>query len=697
MIFNSASDIDIMINMLPNNTYKQIYRNLFDDFSKEFLIPCYKESTVALRASGFFSLESLILSSEGIFELIKKEGILKIICSPLLSESDVERIKSGAVLTRDEVVENLIKALEPNEELEELKLLKLDLVCNLIASGFIELKIAFMPKGIYHEKFGIFLDSDGNGVYFNGSFNSTKSGAIDNTESFIVMTSWEGNEKTITQERKYFDDLWNDKVEQVRTLNFPDVVKNALFEKFKTSDTVKDSIFKLVTKLAGKKVKELWGFQKDAIQEFVDNGFAHFYEMATGTGKTFTTIRTIKRVTEMKGKCFAMILVPQIDLQNQWKNALLDDGYERIYAIGGINSLKSDLDFTEASINYNLNNETVVCVAVYDTFFDKFYSKVSSIDGLFIIVDEAHNLTPNYFQKLPSNPDYKLGLSATIERWSKTETSNIVRYFTNGKETFYYGIKDAIASEFLAPYEYHPIFTHISDEEFSKFKAKTKSLAQRINDETPDEEEIQRIRNERSLIVKKATCKLDLLREMIKGKYNFRNSVVYCGMGKDNEDTIIDSVTRILSEDDKYVVSQYTSKTEDRIQVLYEFENGYFDTLVAIKCFDEGVDVPKLDKIYIMSSDASKRQTVQRRGRVLRQCKETNKKIAYIYDMVVLPPIGVLDGPAVPSLLRNEFIRVAEYASLCENKTVFDEINDQLNLYGYTLEDLINGEEEYYN
>ena len=686
----------IIYAVLANNSYKQIYRNIFDDFSKEFLVPSYKEATVALRASGFFTLDSLILSSEGIFEFIKKGGKIKLICSPLLSEEDVNRIQNGIVLSQVDVERSLLNAIENESDVEEVKALKLDLFCNLIASNIIELKIAFIPKGIYHEKFGIFLDNHGNSVYFNGSFNSTVHGHVDNTESFTVMTSWDGFEKTINQERKYFDDLWNDRLEQVRILSFPDVVRNSLFQKFKKTDNVDDSIFKLVTKLSGKKTKELWPFQEQAIKEFVDNGFSHFYEMATGTGKTFTTIRTIKKVTELKSKCFATILVPQIDLQEQWKNALSEDGFENIYLIGGENgALKSDQDFNEAVIHYNLEEETVVCVAIYDTYFDKYFSRIDGIDGLFIIVDEAHNLTPNYFQKLPKSPFYRLGLSATIERWSKTETDDIKYYFTSGKPTFYYGIKDAIDAGFLAPYEYHPLFVHLDEEDFERFKAKTKVLAQKLNDDIPDEKEIQRLRTERSLITKKASCKLRFLKELVKKGYNFKNSVVYCGMGKDNEDSIIDNVTMILSEDDKYVVSQYTSKTEDRIKVLYEFENGYFDTLIAIKCFDEGVDVPKLDKIYIMASDASKRQTVQRRGRVLRQCKETNKEIAYIYDMVVLPPLGVFGGAGVNALLSNEFIRVSEYASLCNNKEVLRVIDDILNDYGCNMEDLINVEDEY--
>mgnify|MGYP003298929885 CR=1 FL=1 len=335
--------------MLNKITFKQIYRNLFDDFNKEFLIPCYRESNKAYRASGFFSLQSLIQCSDGIFDLIKKEGDLKIICSPLLSETDIQNIKSGKIIDENFVVSKLIDEINSNDVNGDIDALKLDLICNLIASNIIELKIAFMPKGIYHEKFGIFSDEAGNLVYFNGSFNSTLNGAVNNTESFMVTTSWSGfeNEKEIKSETKYFNDLWDDKIEKVRTLCFPDVAKEALFEKFKNSTSVDEAVFKLVQKLHGKKTKELWDFQKEAINQFVDNGFKHFYEMATGTGKTFTSIRTIKKVSELKHKCFAIVLVPQIDLQNQWKLSLEDDGFEHIYGLGGYNGLlRSDQDFS---------------------------------------------------------------------------------------------------------------------------------------------------------------------------------------------------------------------------------------------------------------------------------------------------------------------------------------------------------------
>ena len=138
-------------------------------------------------------------------------------------------------------------------------------------------------------------------------------------------------------------------------------------------------------------------------------------------------------------------------------------------------------------------------------------------------------------------------------------------------------------------------------------------------------------------------------------------------------------------------MSQFTSHTADRARVLREFEDENYDVLVAIKCFDEGVDVPKLDKIYIMASDALSRQTIQRRGRVLRTCTETGKRIAYIYDFVALPPISVTDGIGVSNLVVNEMKRAKEYARLADNKDdIMEEMISIMKMYGVNEEDLEN-------
>jgi superfamily II DNA or RNA helicase len=235
---------------------------------------------------------------------------------------------------------------------------------------------------------------------------------------------------------------------------------------------------------------------------------------------------------------------------------------------------------------------------------------------------------------------------------------------------------------------------HLTEDENDKFLKKSKLLAQELSKDDPDEEVIDKLRRERSLILKQASNKIIKLRELVDGGYNFVNSVVYCGQGKDAEgDSIIDTVTKILY-DGKLVVSQFTSNTQDRKKVLFEFEHGYFDTLVAIRCFDEGVDVPKLDKIYIMASDSALRQTVQRRGRVLRKCKESGKTIAYIYDMIVLPALE--NGTyGCEGLLKIELSRGREYNRLAlnkeDNEKLFSEIE---NNYHITIDNIVDYESE---
>lgn len=654
--------------MLQKIKYKPIYRTHKDSIDRDFYVPCFSESIRLDRAAGFFSLHSLTLSIDGIIRFVQKKGQISLICSPDLTQKDAELIDACISLDSEHITRSLLETITESQLSDE-ELDQLDVVCNMITEGQLVIKIAYQPLGIFHEKFGIFTDEQNNKVYFNGSMNETRKAFIHNQESIRVNYSWQDDftGKFINEEQKYFTSLWNNQVESVVVIDFPKAVENELLNCYKRSRTLEDAIENYISKRFSSGKKSLYPYQEEAINQFCENGYHHFYEMATGTGKTFTSIKTIRRLKkERKEKMFIVVCVPQIDLQTQWESALREEGYDKIYLFGG-SGTSFDRTIAEASISFSTGEEDVLCIAVYDTFFSKMYSEISRISPLFIIVDEAHNLTPgNLSTLIRLNPQYKLGLSATIQRFSESESDAIVRFFTTGK-TFYYGIEDAIENNFLSKYEYHPIFVRLNVEENEKFQLKSKLLAQELNKDEPDEDVIDKLRRERSLIIKQASGKLIKLKELTGEGYDFVNSVVYCGQGKDNEgELLIDSVTRILY-DKGLVVSQFTSRTLNRKKVLYEFEENYFDTLVAIRCFDEGVDVPKLDKIYIMASDSALRQTVQRRGRVLRKCKETGKTIAYIYDMIVLPALEA-GTYGSEGLLKIELSRAKEYNRLALNK-----------------------------
>lgn len=691
--------------MLRDNTYKWMYRSFDSNFENDFFCPSYEQSVRLERASGYFTLSSLILSIDGLIKFISNGGKIRLICNPELSSDDLALIDAGTSLNAANITTTLINELNKGHHLSEDYTKALDIICNMIAEGQLKIKIAFKERGIYHEKFGIFYDDKGDKVYFNGSANETRAARIDNFESFQVTTSWrdEMSRIIVDEEANYFQNLWNNRIAKLTVIDFPEAVKQKLFEHYKRSATLQQAIDKYSSSGMASEpfpqfaVKSLYPYQELAIKEFVENGYNHFYEMATGTGKTFTAIKTIQRLRkEISKPLFTIVLVPQIDLQTQWKKALNDEGFRDVFLMGGLGNNALD-EFNKATIEY-YDDKDVVCIAVYDTFFAKLYESIDDIDEVFLIVDEAHNISGKQQKKLPKSIHYKLGLSATIERFDNAETEGILQYFTNFScKTFYYGIEDAIENGFLSHYNYYPIYVCLNDDEFEKYQRYTKSIATEMNKdkEERDKQKLETYLRDRSLIVKKASNKIDKLEEMIDSGYEFRNSVVYCGQGKDTEgegdSRIIDTVTSILGNKGLRV-SQFTSNTTDRKLILSDFESGYYDTLVAIRCLDEGVDVPKLDKIYIMASEGSLRQTVQRRGRVLRKCKETGKQIAHIYDMIAMPPEWILPFEmGVSSLIKNEFRRVYEYNRLAENKDVniknFEKI---LNKYNLTEEDLNN-------
>lgn len=706
---------------------KPIYRTSVDDIGKDFFVPILKESVSYDRGVGYFTLESLSLLAEGIIPLLKKGGTIRVLTSVQLNEKDVQTILTGERLTEKILTQKLEAVLDSklSDYTREQKL-NLDLITNLIAAARLQIQVAYIETGLYHEKIAIMRDQEDNVVFAIGSNNETYNGLLANVESLSVMCSWGpcSFPSAIKEQVDYFESIWNGKDSQIKVFKLPEALEQKLIQTYRVSQSVDEAITAIINPEGNVKDdfapeyelsrgKTLYPYQAQAIEEFWKRRGSHFYEMATGTGKTFTAIKTIQHTfSKIKKTLYVAVVVPQIDLQVQWQKAFEAEGINCIL-FGGVNTnIQNDL--LDSILDYkNKECELIVTISVYQTFFRHVQPQLfeENIGRIFLVVDEAHELSPMQQSALfEKNYILRLGLSATPERQNREESKAILNYFTKGQESFKYTIDDAIENGFLSHYQYYPLFVTLTEEEFEEFRVKTIQLSQLINSlkSTKEDkkkvelkEKIEKIAMDRSVIVKKARNKLALLNEMVKTKdYNFRNAVVYCGAGKaiegfgneyevEPDSQLINQVISVLSKESGLVISSYTSKTQNRIEVLKRFEDGYFDTLVAIRCFDQGVDVPKLDKIYIMSSDELNRQTIQRRGRVLRKCKESGKEIAYIYDMVVLPP-DVLDESvksAQRALLSKEMKRLNEYARLADNQEdVRKMVEDVLANYDFYLE-----------
>lgn len=656
----------------------------------ELYMPALAESSLYQRGVAYFSIEFLMRLLDGIVPFVKNGGVIHLVTSVELDRATIESFAKGYLLSEEDIESRLIESIaayqKSNATSSEIVSAKLDVVANMIASRNIVIKVAYVPSGIYHEKIGLFTDAQGNTISFIGSANATINAYHHNFETIDIFGSWE-SPRRVAEHRKHFANLWNNAIENLSVVPFPEAVEKRLLSEFKRSADLESSLEKLEQLMNPRKTEgssdraKLRPYQEEAIEQFVQNGYRHFLEMATGTGKTFTAVKAIEKMSDVHQILNVIILVPLKDLQKQWTNSIAKmlNRDHRIFRFGGGGKGDAnDYNLSAASESVKTGKAIAIGVCVYDTFFSRAVDELSPVAGeLLLIVDEAHNLTPGQLKKLKHFARYRLGLSATPERHNPKETQSIFDYFLpEGVESFKFGLKEAIEQGFLSPYEYYPIPVSLTEDELFDYRKLTQAIgvAQAIYDQDPSRENQKRLddlKMARSRIVKKAMNKLSLLKAMVDSReYDFSNAVVFAGPGEidcndgEGPQKLLDLVTMIISRSvvRRYYPAKYTSGEDDRAERLENFTDGLTDALVAIKCFDEGLDVPALDKIYLMASDASKRQTIQRRGRVLRISRDTGKVKARIYDMVA----GEGDGYSfVP--LATECPRVAEYASLALN------------------------------
>lgn len=322
---------------------KRIYRSKSDDLDRDLFIPLLQLSISYDRGAGYFSLLSLASLAKGIIPFIRNGGNIRLVTSVDLSPEDRGAIAKGIEIQESSVIEKLNNDIMIALDREE-DFLSLDLITNLIAANRLEIKIAYMPAGgIYHEKIGLFCDRDNNRIFYAGSQNETYSGYHLNLESAIVLTSWTGDSEAISDQERYFDNLWNNRMQGLKVFTFPDALKENLFENYKKSPDLETAmlVYEGKSSFSCKESKTLHPFQEKAIQEFLDNGNCHFFEMATGTGKTFTAVKAVEKLFKQINALSVIVLVPQLDLQVQWEREFNNIGVKSFY-LGGVTASETD-------------------------------------------------------------------------------------------------------------------------------------------------------------------------------------------------------------------------------------------------------------------------------------------------------------------------------------------------------------------
>lgn len=441
------------------------------------------------------------------------------------------------------------------------------------------------------------------------------------------------------------------------------------------------------------------GYQIEALNTWKENGCQGFFAMATGTGKTITALNCLLDIYYEKGRYRCLILVPTISLVDQWQRECRRFNFNNIVRISSKERhWKDDITRITASALFDPNSSYVI-ILTYASLVKK--EVVAWIDDLpndtLVIADEAHNLgTENLINSINYlSFSKRIGLSATPHRQFDRKGNDAIKRYFNVKNgyTFEYSMGEAIQNGILCHYEYFPHIVHLNGNEMVEYCALSKKIAKFYDPYTEtfkDCPALTALLIRRKHIIHKAYGKINAFTRVVNDLYvekgNLKYTMVYSPEGicpddvlytadlddrdtlDDNELPMIDIYTKIVSEVEEHVtVEQFTSQESDRSSILENFTNGSTQVLVAMKCLDEGVDIPRAENAIFCASTGNPRQFIQRRGRILRV--HPDKKRACIHDLVVAPYVDseFETFRMERTLIKNELQRVRDFALLSDN------------------------------
>lgn len=718
---------------------KPEYRSRLDNVIRDFYNPVLKQAVIYKRAVGFFSSSALLSLTAGICGLIENNGTIQIIASPRLSAEDIDAINDG-IRRRDEVIkEALLRELrEPKGKFEEARL---NLLSNLIAAGRLDIKIAFLEDdntiGMFHEKLGLMYDYDGNIIAFSGSMNESANAFTTNYEAIDVFASWTQDADRVYIKQSAFNAMWEDYEPSIKVMNFPDVSKE-IMRRYRVNDRIDTSLdveefgydIALVDDcavLSGPMIPahvHMRPYQIDAIEAWTKQNYVGIFDMATGTGKTYTALAAIAQLyADMNQNLAVIIICPYQHLVEQWKEDILAFGMKPIVCYSASSQKNWRERLKTAVTSFNLGVQEHFCMVSTNATFSISYVQdlMLKLKGnVVLVVDEAHNFGAENLSKtlLPHIP-YRLALSATIDRHGDPEgTQTLYNYF--GNKCIEYTLKDAIDNDMLTPYYYHPVPVSLSEEELGFYLELTAKIRKNVHADKDGRVKLSEYAKmlliKRARIVAGAVEKIGTLKDLMQDYKDDNQILVYCGAttmhdvdyqeGKPpiDEARQVDIVAGMLGNDLGMRVTKFTSEenADERERIKANFAEGtHLQVLVAIRCLDEGVNIPSIKTAFIMASSTNPKEYVQRRGRVLR--KFTGKRHAEIFDFITLPisldqvteyDSDVIDS--VKSLAKREIVRIKDFAAIAENPFDSDALIAEIQR-SYNIEsDTMLGEEEEY-
>jgi superfamily II DNA or RNA helicase len=703
------------------STYK--YSSDSDHIPLEFYNDTFPVAKKIDLFLGYFSSNAIKVLSKSFAEFVVNGGEMRIITNHVFSLKDKENLIDYNSLKDEDKIIDIFNDLEKLEfELRDYGQHFFDCLKYLQKNKRLVIQpVKFNNVDLSHCKRMVLYDGS-DYISTDGSINFTLSALTKNSESFEVNVPWEGKVFTerVNSERAIFEKVINGEhpnYKHISSNNIEVVINNYGNDKEK-QDLLEDSI-KIDNSTFGEKVKNILKqkqkrflkkitelkitdnqphfpifdgeiseprpYQTDAYNKWTENNYCGVFAMATGTGKTITSLNCLLNIFKDEGFYRAIILVPSIALLNQWEKEVEAFNFQKILKVGGGNNWEKDLANYSSNYSWGLKKDLIV-ISTYGSFvldrFQKLFQKIQ--DDFLLIADEAHNMGANNIKSKLKNikVNKKIGLSATPKRIYDPEGTLAIDSFFNDSPpyTYSFGMEKALEFGFLTGYKYYPLIVELNEGEFEEYAEISKKLLKFFDFEKgkfKDDPIVEILLLKRKSIIHKATNKLDLfssiVKELIKNK---KDKFVFAYIPEGNTTNSHGDTVKILNQYLRRIhkdypnlkMNSYTSDDQNLDDILRGFEDGKIEVLFAMKMLDEGVDVPRAEVGIFASSTGNPRQFIQRRGRLLR--KHNDKAFATIYDMVVIPKLESNLGEFFnieKNLVKNELNRVAYFASLAMN------------------------------
>lgn len=702
--------------MLRDLQLKGVYKSDLDNILEDFYFPALSVATCYDRAVGFFSASTISYAAQALSVFVRNGGQVRLILGAFSDKEDVEAISQG--YREREISEKIGAELLGliSDVSDELFQNRFDTLAWLVAHGRLEVKIALRERGMYHDKIGIISDEGGDQVVFSGSANESTHALLPtfNYESINVFPSWRPELAGYSVPHiESFDRLWRDESPATVVIDIPTAVKDRLISVARGLGYTPDQEIEAAiaarlrekirsgTSTASSKPREpktingqpfgMRPHQIEALEAWRAKGdFQGVFDLATGAGKTITAIHAVVKLSEAIDGLVCVIAVPYQNLADQWVDIL---SVFNIYPVRCYVSRERWQDKLRNVVHELVmgSRKFAAIVVVNRTLKGpEFQECLKQLRGnrLLWIGDECHHHTSRAYEGfLPEHARYRIGLSATPEHYLDEERNERLAGFY-GEVVFRYTLRQAIEDKVLTPYLYYPHLVVLTDAEAEEFVSLSEQIGRilaRQNNASAisGNTHLKALLMRRARIVGAAANKLPALEGVVEGVTATPHTLFYCGDGtvetdeedKENRDQSaqmgqrqVEAVSTLLHRKG-WDVSRFTSRESRKVResILENFRLGIIDAMVAIRCLDEGIDVPACGIAYILASSRDPRQFVQRRGRILR--RSPGKDFATIHDFIVILPEGQEDESGYAKrLIKSELERVAEFSALSQNR-----------------------------